>query len=113
VTAITTCQSDYLDCVAQIGCIACICLGFGRTAAEIHHIREGRLARNHWMVLPLCPQHHRGSRMSVHQDKRALLTQIGVQSEFDLQAMVIGYLNGEKLPYGGVDITDIEYVEVD
>lgn len=109
---ITTAQGEYLGRVAGLGCIACQCLGYGWVEAEIHHIREGRLARNHWMVLPLCPAHHRGSRNSIHQDKRALLLQIGVQSEFDLQGMVIGQLNGEKAPYGGVDITDIDYTEV-
>jgi hypothetical protein len=45
------------DRVAQQGC--CVC---GREAT-VHHVtgyadRMGRFSRDHWLVAPLCPQHH-------------------------------------------------------
>lgn len=78
--------------VAAIGCIACCLLGYGETPAEVHHIREGRIARCDYLTLPLCPPHHRGKRVgipSVHEAKPALLRALGVHSEFDLLAEVL------------------------
>jgi len=49
--------------VAQVGCILCHHLGFGHSDAEVHHIREGQGAAQRasdWLVVPLCPEHHRG-----------------------------------------------------
>lgn len=86
--------------VAGIGCIACICLGYGPSPAHVHHIREGRIARNDYLTIPLCPEHHTGTHQSVHMRKDELLRAIGVQSEFDLLAMVTGILAGERTPYG-------------
>ena len=53
----TAAQKRHHDRVAQQGC--CVC---GR-GATIHHVtgyadRMGRLARDEWLVAPLCPQHH-------------------------------------------------------
>lgn len=75
--------------VASIGCIACINLGHGETPAQVHHIREGRIARNDYLTIPLCTQHHTGPRMSMHMDKAPLLRALGVSSEFDLLADVL------------------------
>lgn len=72
--------------VAQVGCIACILLGFGESPAQVHHIREERIARNDFLTIPLCREHHQGSRMSVHQNKRALMTALKMSSEFELLA---------------------------
>lgn len=48
----------HLDRVAALGCIVC------GAEAEIHHVtgfadRPGRLRRDDWMVVGLCPPHHR------------------------------------------------------
>lgn len=80
--------------VAALGCIACGLLGFGETPAQVHHIREGRIARNDFLTLPLCREHHQGTRMSVHQSKDALLRALKVGSEFDLLAEVLKRLEG-------------------
>lgn len=79
-----------MDKVQRIGCIACIRLGWGESLAEIHHVREGRIARNHFLTLPLCPHHHRESPdESVHKGKENLMRQLGIFSEFDLLADVL------------------------
>lgn len=78
--------------VAAIGCIACALLGFGETPAQVHHIREGRIARNDYLTLPLCEPHHTGTQpgiASVHHAKPKLLRSLGVLSEFDLLAIVL------------------------
>ena len=75
--------------VAEIGCICCERLGYGATPAQVHHIREGRIARSDWLVLPLCRVHHTGSAMSMHMDKEPLLRALGLFSEFDLLADVM------------------------
>ncbi len=79
--------------VASIGCIACINLGHGETPAQVHHIREGRIARNDYLTIPLCAPHHTGSRMSMHMDKAPLLRALGVSSEFDLLADVLARIS--------------------
>lgn len=78
--------------ISRIGCIACIRLGYEDTAGApvaVHHIREGRISRNDFLTIPLCPEHHTGSHQSVHLAKPALMRALGVESEFDLLAIVI------------------------
>jgi len=45
--------------VAQLGCILCDHLGLGKSPAEVHHIGDSA-ERSDWLVIPLCPLHHRG-----------------------------------------------------
>lgn len=75
--------------VAELGCIACRLLGHGETPAAVHHIREGRIARNDWLTIPLCPEHHTGTHQSVHMRKDELMRALGVHSEFDLLAATL------------------------
>lgn len=53
----TKAEREWLSRVAEMGCLIC------QAPAEIHHIREGQgmsqRAAN-WLVVPLCPSHHRG-----------------------------------------------------
>ena len=95
--------SRWMGRVAAIGCIACILLGQGATPAQVHHIREGRIARNDFLTIPLCQDHHTGTFQSVHMRKPELMRALGVSSEFDLLAMVLGMLAGERAPYGGYE----------
>jgi hypothetical protein len=81
--------------VADLGCIACGRLGYGETPAQVHHIREGRIARNDFLTIPLCEPHHQGKRPgvpSMHMRKEYLLRSLGVASEFDLLADVLEQL---------------------
>ncbi len=53
----------HMNRVAGLGCILCRHLGHGPTPAELHHPREGSgMAQraSDWLVVPLCPEHHRG-----------------------------------------------------
>lgn len=84
--------SDWLDKVVRLGCIACKILGLGESPAQAHHIRESRVARNDFLVLPLCDPHHAGEQPgvpSMHKRKPALMRQLSYESEFDLLALVI------------------------
>ena len=55
-------EKRHLGRVAELGCIVCRNIGFGKTPAEIHHIRNGQgMAQraSHFETIPLCPHHHR------------------------------------------------------
>lgn len=75
--------------VAALGCIACSILCLGETDACVHHIREGRIERNDFLTLPLCPSHHTGTGLSIHMTREQFLRSLGVLSEFDLLAIVL------------------------
>lgn len=52
-------EQRWMDRVAGLPCRVC-----GAGAVELHHIREGQGAAQraqHTLVLPLCPEHHRGA----------------------------------------------------
>jgi hypothetical protein len=57
----TKAEKEHMRKLAELGCILCIEF-FGKygTPAEIHHIRRGG-KRSNAPVIPLCPEHHRGS----------------------------------------------------
>lgn len=45
--------------VAALPCVVC-----GAQPVEVHHILEGRTPgrrSSDWLVLPVCPEHHRGT----------------------------------------------------
>lgn len=48
----------HMDRVAAIGCILCKRLGED-SPAELHHVFDSA-ARSDFLVIPLCPYHHRG-----------------------------------------------------
>ena len=54
----TVALKRFYDAVAEQGCLVC------GSPAEIHHVtgyadRPGRFTRDDWLVVPLCPKHHR------------------------------------------------------
>ena len=58
----TKAEKAHLDAVAALGCWICSKAGYPDTPAEINHVRTyggRRIKRNHLLVLPLCPFHHR------------------------------------------------------
>ena len=55
--------SVHMGRVAALGCCLCRRLGYGYTAAEVHHLREGAgMAQrsSDWISVGLCVEHHRG-----------------------------------------------------
>ena len=77
-------ERKHMGKVAQLPCVVC-----GAEPVELHHIREGQgMAQRaqHWLVIPLCPDCHRGPR-GVHGDKTVLRAQ--KLDEMDLLAKTI------------------------
>jgi hypothetical protein len=76
-------EREHLNKVAELGCIVC------GDAAEIHRPRFscGMAQRApHWLAIPLCYEHHRGS-LSIHNDKKQFEALFG--AEPDLLAATI------------------------
>ena len=66
----TASAKKHMDKVAQLEC--CLC---GSNPVELHHILEGRIPGRRspdWLVIPLCPDCHRGSHNGIH-GQRAML----------------------------------------
>lgn len=84
----TKAEKRYMDRVAQLPCSVC-----GAQPVELHHIREGQgmaqKAKN-WLVVPLCPECHRGS-IGLHGDRTRM--RILKLDELDLLANTIEELN--------------------
>lgn len=82
-------EREHLNAVAEQGCVLCQHLGYGKTPAEIHHLRHGMgmAQRNsNYNVIPLCPEHHRGSTGYHGLGRREFERVYGV-TELDLLAM--------------------------
>lgn len=85
----TKAERKHLSAIAEQGCVLCRHLGYGATPAEIHHLRHGMgLAQrnSNCNVIPLCPEHHRGSTGYHGLGRRAFERMYGV-TELDLLAM--------------------------
>ena len=77
-------EQKRMERVASIGCIVCRKLGYYDTPAEIHHIRNqtGMGKRSsHYLVLPLCPYHHRNSNESYHYSPEKFENRFGSQKK--------------------------------
>lgn len=86
-------DKDYMGRVAQLGCSLCAHLGFGDTPPEIHHLREGQgMAQraSNYLVIPLCPEHHRGAH-GIHGDRKSF--KLAGVDEMHLLAWTIEQLN--------------------
>ena len=69
---------EYMRSVAELGCICC-----GRTP-ELHHPRfnVGLSQRGDDMhVIPLCPEHHRYGKISIHLGKKEFIKRFGTEKE--------------------------------
>ena len=69
---------EYMWSVAELGCICC-----GRTP-ELHHPRfnVGLSQRGDDMdVIPLCPEHHRHGKISIHLGKKEFIKRFGTEKE--------------------------------
>ena len=92
----TAAGKRHMGRVAALGCIVCDLKGYPETPAQVHHIREGRIARNDFLTIPLCEGHHTGTPLSVHMSRELLLLSLRVGSEFDLLAVVMERLAPAK-----------------
>ena len=94
-------EKEYLSKVADIGCIICYRLGYVGTPAEIHHIRGlglGMGVRNsHDNVIPLCPEHHRGTNAGYHGMGRKAWEKKHETNEQQLLLQVKELLNDEEI----------------
>lgn len=84
----------HLSRVADLGCVLCDHLGLGQTPAEIHHLRDGQgMAQrsSHFLTVPLCPEHHRGSSGLHGLGEKGFYTRYRLD-ELDLLSMTIELL---------------------
>lgn len=76
----------HLERMAALGCIVCRRQGYGKTPAEIHHLRAnqgmGQRASD-FEAIPLCPQHHRlgGHGVAYHAGRQAFEARYGTERE--------------------------------
>jgi len=88
-------QKEHLNQVASLGCVLCKHLDLGNSPAQIHHIREGQgmsQRASHFLVVPLCPEHHTGNSGLHGLGERGFYTRYKL-SELDLLAMTIEELH--------------------
>ena len=72
------------DELVQVGCVACIVMGFHGSPSEIHHMRDGvGIAQRSpdSRALPLCAAHHRtgGHGIAFHAGKQAFEQNYGTE----------------------------------
>jgi hypothetical protein len=91
----TTAEQAFMDAVASIGCIACLADGYENVRISIHHI-DGRTKDGaHYLVLPLCGEHHQQDdsdpmgRIAVHPNKKRFEQKYGTQRELLAECIAI------------------------
>lgn len=85
-------ERNHLGRVAALGCLLC------HRPAQVHHLRYGHgmsQRASHWLTMPLCEEHHTGSR-GIHGDRSAL--RAANITELDLLAMTIERLHRSRQP---------------
>ncbi len=82
----TSKEKEHMAKVRELGCIVCRKKGFYYVPSEIHHIEGKTKEGAHFLVLPLCFEHHRrgGDKepISRHPYKRKFVEAYG--SEYEL-----------------------------
>lgn len=82
----------FMDQTAQIGCVLCRRDTGDRVPAELHHLAEGSGQRSDWLVVPLCPEHHRIGPVSLHgAGVKQFLRMHRLPTEFHLLELVNEY----------------------
>lgn len=83
--------SRHMGRIKAMRCVCCYLLDREQqSATDVHHIREGRQARNDFLTIPLCHNDCHQGASGVHGDKRWL--RMLNKSEFDLLAVVLEQL---------------------
>jgi hypothetical protein len=89
-------DKEYLDRVAELGCIVCRNERLGKSPALIHHIRTGYGVSQrapHHEAIPLCPIHHQypaGGELAYHASPKQFEDRYG--TELELLEQVRGLL---------------------
>lgn len=86
----TAAEKRHMGKVAQLAC--CLC---GTEPVELHHILEGRTPGRRspdWLVIPLCPDCHRGSHNGIHG--RQTMLKVMKTSELELLAQTLERVYG-------------------
>ena len=74
----TKSEQDYMSRVADLGCICC------GQPAELHHPRRHTglgLRSSNYDVIPLCPNHHRLGKVSIHLGKAQFERTFGTEKD--------------------------------
>jgi len=90
----------HMNAVADLGCILCRHLGYGRTPSELHHPRGaagGGQKASDWLVIGLCPEHHRGNSGLHGLGEGGFFTRYKL-TEWELLAKTIEALAQERNP---------------
>ena len=85
----TLAERRHMDRVASLGCVIC------DSPSEVHHIREGQgmsQRAQHYLTVPLCPEHHRGNN-GIHLLGPSMFYTRYKLDELDLLAMTIEMLS--------------------
>ena len=81
----TKAEKQYLDRVANIGCIACLIDGYHQPLVSIHHCDGRTKPGAHMKVLGLCAGHHQDgtgndkNMLAIHPFKRKFCEKYGSQ----------------------------------
>ena len=76
-------ERERLKTISEMPCYACFIDG-REMESEVHHIRTQTglgLRPSHFATIPLCPQHHRTGKVSVHLGKVEFEKRYGTQLE--------------------------------
>ena len=79
----TKLEKERLEIIGNMPCYACYQDG-KEVQAEVHHIRNHTgmgLRPSHFDTIPLCPAHHRNSKISVHLGKKAFIERYGSEQD--------------------------------
>ena len=72
-------EKEHLAKVASLGCYVC------ERPAEVHHIRPKGLGisnrSSHYETIPLCFEHHRTGKDSIHLGKKLFIEKYGTEQE--------------------------------
>ena len=71
-------EKEHLRRVAEMGCYVC------SRPAEIHHIRHQTglaMRSSHYENIPICPDHHRLTKISVHLNKKEFVKRYGTEQQ--------------------------------
>lgn len=109
--SVTAIQKAYWNSLcSQVGCIACRKDGYFNDYVSIHHI-DGRTKKNaHWLVLPLCANHHQdnGLAIAVHPYKRRFEQKYGNQYHLMSDCVAILQKQGQKVPEQLLEIISLK-----
>lgn len=80
-------SSNHMERVASLGCILCHHIGHGYVPAQVHHVFDSA-ARNDFLTIPLCPEHHQG-KSGFHGAGQRAFERMHKTSEAHLLAMTL------------------------